>query len=482
MRNLVVILGIPIDNLDMEEALDCIDEFIRVGRATGKSHQIATVNTDFVVKSLQDPELRYLLQEADLTTADGMPLVWGARLLGVPLKERVAGADMVPALAARAAEKGYSMYFLGAAPGVAARAAEILQNRHPGLKIAGVHSPPKSSVLEMPLSIIEDIKTANPDILLVAFGNPKQEKWIGMYARELNVPVMIGVGGTFDFIAGMTKRAPLWMQRIGLEWLHRLLQEPRRLWRRYVVDVFAFSSFYIRQWWFMRTGGRVPAPLLPATDVLILDGVAIMNVKGRVDMSNSQTLMEKGQAALEKSPYLIINLADNTFIDSSGIGALIGLAKQARNLGGDVRLAAVPDFTRKILAWMRLDRFFEIVDSVKAGWPSANAGPSTPQTHRRGVWTVYRMPRRMDATTTPDILASCAALLEENPFLILDFSDTVFLSSAGLAGLSRLNRQAGSLKGALRLCCCAEDITKVIKLAGFDKVLSIYPDADAATQ
>src|SRR5690606_294400 len=127
MRRLLVVLGVPIDNLTMEEALDRLEMFVERGRRTGKSHQVAMVNADFVVRSLQNRELRLLLQEADMVTADGMPLVWGARLLGVQLAGRVTGADLVPALAGRAAARGYSLFLLGAAPGVAARAAKVLQ-------------------------------------------------------------------------------------------------------------------------------------------------------------------------------------------------------------------------------------------------------------------------------------------------------------------------------------------------------------------
>jgi N-acetylglucosaminyldiphosphoundecaprenol N-acetyl-beta-D-mannosaminyltransferase len=134
MRKLIVISGIPIDDLNVEETLDRLEEFVEIGRATGKNHQIATVNADFIVKAMSDPELRFLLQESDLLMPDGMPLVWGSRLLGLPMEERVAGSDIVPMLAERAAQKGYSLYLLGAAPGIAQQAADILQRKvpHPG--------------------------------------------------------------------------------------------------------------------------------------------------------------------------------------------------------------------------------------------------------------------------------------------------------------------------------------------------------------
>src|SRR6266516_4259586 len=164
MRKLLIILGVPIDDLSMQEAIERLEEFIKIGRATGKSHQIATVNADFVVNSLHDPELRRILQESDMATADGMPLVMGARMLGVQLSGRVTGADLVPALAERAARKGYSVYMLGARPGVAARAAKILQSRYPGLNIVGVVSPPNTSVLEMDRSVLDAVKAAHPDI------------------------------------------------------------------------------------------------------------------------------------------------------------------------------------------------------------------------------------------------------------------------------------------------------------------------------
>jgi N-acetylglucosaminyldiphosphoundecaprenol N-acetyl-beta-D-mannosaminyltransferase len=296
------------------------------------------------------------LQEADLATADGMPLVWGARLLGVSLESRVAGADLVPALAGRAAQKGYKLYFLGAAPGIADRAAQIFQERYPGLQIVGVSSPPYSSVLEMDTSILDDIRAAQPDILLVAFGNPKQEKWIGMYRRQLKVPVMIGIGGTLDLIAGDKKRAPLWMQRFGLEWLFRLIQEPGRLWRRYVVDLLVFGTFFARQWWAMRQG-RTPSMVLPSADLLLLDNkTAIMSLEGPLTIENYQPFVDAGQQALTTTPYILVDLSKTEFLDSAAIGALVGLAKQARDAGGDLALAGVPPDIQRTFSLLKLLR------------------------------------------------------------------------------------------------------------------------------
>ena len=365
MRKLLIILGVPIDDLNMAQALERLESFILTGRATGRSHQIATINADFVVNSLHDPELRRILQESDMATADGMPLVLGARLLGVQLADRVTGADLVPALAERSAQQGYSLFLLGARPGVGARAAEILQERFPGLRIAGVISPPNLPIEQMDASILDQIKAARPDILLVAFGNPKQEKWIRMYAHDLAVPVCIGVGGTFDMIAGITRRAPAWMQRSGLEWLYRLAQEPRRLWRRYVHDMVYFGYFFVRQWWAMRQG-TAPAPLLPTSETIIVEQTVILNIEGRMDLNNCAAFVERAEAAMQSSPNLIVNLSRATFLDSSAMGALVALANRARAAGGSLRLAAAPAEIARTLTLVRLDQFFDIYHDVES--------------------------------------------------------------------------------------------------------------------
>ncbi|MBK8988821.1 MAG: WecB/TagA/CpsF family glycosyltransferase [Chloroflexi bacterium] len=503
MRRLIVILGVPIDDLNMAETLDRLEEFVRIGRATGKTHQVATVNADFVVKSLADPELRYLLQEADLATADGMPLVWGARLLGVNLEGRVAGADMIPALAERAAAKGLSVYFLGAAPGIAAQAAALLKEQYPDLIVAGVYSPPYSSVIDMDPAIIAEIKAAQPDILLVAFGNPKQEKWIGMYGRELAIPVMIGVGGTFDFITGNTKRAPEWMQRTGLEWLHRLLMEPRRLWRRYAVDMVGFGAFFLRQWWVMRQGST-PTTLLPKTDLVIVQDTAVLTIEGHLTVSNYGVFNQIAQEALTVTPYILVNLTDVVFLDSAVIGALVGLTKQARDAHGDLWLVGAPTNIKQTLALLRLDQFFEMVATtddglalrhahrqpVPAGGQIAAPQTAVPAPHAAAddqdeisapAWTIVKGPRRLDATTATEMAETCVALLDENPRVVLDLSETVLLASAGLAALAQISRNAIERSGELRVANCSKDVLRVIQMVRFDKVLSLYSDVSAAT-
>lgn len=483
MRKLVVVSGLPIDDLNMEEALDRLEDFVEIGRATGKTHQVATVNADFVVKAMQDPELRYLLQDADMATADGMPLVWGARILGVSLEGRVAGSDMIPALAERAAQKGYSIYFFGAAPGVAQQAADTLKEKYPELKVAGVMSPPYSSVLEVDRSILDEIKAADPDILLVALGNPKQEKFIGMYGRELGVPVMIGIGATLDFIAGHMQRAPEWMQNAGLEWLYRLLQEPRRMWKRYVVDMVGFNLFFLRQWWAMRRGQTV-APLLPTqTDVVMIDDTAVLNVKGRVDMGNHTELSKQVREIFAITPNVILNLEETEFLDSSAIGTLVALSKQAHDAGGELKLAGLSAPVKQTLSLLRLDKFFDIYEDVTVALGMSApkmAVVQEPAPQAESQWRVVKMPRRLDAETVPDVRIICNPMLEEDPYLVVDLADTVFLASAGLALLADLDKLATGLGGELRVTGYSDDVYRVIEMVRFDKILTLYGDVNAA--
>ena len=231
------ILGVRVHRITQSETLDLFAGWI----AEGGSHQVVTVNPEFVIKAQQDVAFRVVLEEADLALPDGQGLLWASRLLGSPITERVTGSDLVPRLAEWSAEGGYRLCFLGAAPGVAARAADVLRGRYTGVQI--VDAFPGSPDAREDEAQCERIMALRPDLLLVAYGAPKQDLWIARNLERLDVPVCIGVGGSFDFVAGVTVRAPVWMQEMGLEWLHRLLREPWR-WRR----MLALPRFVVAVW------------------------------------------------------------------------------------------------------------------------------------------------------------------------------------------------------------------------------------------
>lgn len=236
-RPTTTILGIPVDHVTLSMAVDRIEQMI----AAGGPHQVATVNPEFVMAAQQNTAFRQLLQRADLCVADGVGLLFAARWQARPLPERVPGVELSVALAQRAAERGWRIYLLGAAPGVAEAAAVVLQQRFPALQIAGCHAGTPQAA-DAP-GIVERIRDAQPHILLVAYGAPAQDLWIAHYQPQLQVPVAIGVGGLFDFLSGRVPRAPEWMRRLGIEWLFRLLRQPWR-WRRMLsLPRFAWAAW-----------------------------------------------------------------------------------------------------------------------------------------------------------------------------------------------------------------------------------------------
>lgn len=221
--SIVDLLSVPVHQTDMAGALQKVEQFV----SEHSPHMVVTSDTSAVVRAQRDAELHDILLHADLVTPDGMGVVWAAKVLGLPLWERVSGIDLMQHICELAAAKGYSIYLLGAAPGVADAAAEELKARHPGLTICAAQHGYFSAAEEP--GIVRAIAACKPDILFVAMGIPKQEKWIRRHLGELGVSVAIGVGGSFDVIAGRVRRAPPWMRSAGLEWLYRTAREPRRI-------------------------------------------------------------------------------------------------------------------------------------------------------------------------------------------------------------------------------------------------------------
>lgn len=241
----LTILGRRVDDVTPDEALARIAGFV----AEGGAHQVVTLNPEILMASRREAPLAAAIEAAALVVPDGIGLVWAARWLGQPLRQRVSGSDLVPRLAALAAARGWSIFLLGAAPGVADVAAAKLLAANPTLRIAGTYAGSPSPDEEE--AIVARIRAAAPQMLFVAYGAPAQDLWIARNLARLGVPVAIGVGGTLDFIAGTRRRAPAWVQRVGLEWLYRLWQEPRR-WRRMLALPYAAWLVF----WQRMRGGR----------------------------------------------------------------------------------------------------------------------------------------------------------------------------------------------------------------------------------
>jgi N-acetylglucosaminyldiphosphoundecaprenol N-acetyl-beta-D-mannosaminyltransferase len=236
-----LLLGCPIDNLSMDETIEQIERFIhdRV-----PSHHVA-INVRKVVASFQDSALQQVVRQCDLATADGQPIVWVSHLFGKGLKARVTGIDLMEQLMKVAAQKGYRVYFLGARQQVVAKVVQHYERSYPHLQIAGWSNGYWSPDQEQ--AVVSAIRQSRSDILLVAMVSPKKEFFIHNHRDALQVPFSMGVGGSFDVVAGEVQRAPCWMQRCGLEWFWRFMQEPLRLWQRYLFDALIFSFLIVRE-------------------------------------------------------------------------------------------------------------------------------------------------------------------------------------------------------------------------------------------
>ncbi len=236
-------MGLEIHNLTMVETLQAIGEIVE-SRRFGYA---VTPNVDHTVKLRESAQFRELYGKASLVVADGVPLLWAARLLGTPLKERINGTDLLERTCQFAAQRGYSVFLLGGSPGAAASACENLMRRNPDLKIAGYECPPFGFYRNVAQNnaIQRTIRESGADILFVGLGAPQQEQWMYDYAARSGVAFAIGVGVSFSFVGGLIQRAPVWMQRSGLEWLWRLGKEPRRLWKRYLLEDLPFFAMVL---------------------------------------------------------------------------------------------------------------------------------------------------------------------------------------------------------------------------------------------
>ena len=505
----VLILGIPVDNLTMDETIERIFSMIEAYKQDERPRLVATVNVDFVVNTLtwrlgriRHPELLDVLQRADLVTADGMPLVLISRLLGSPLKERVTGADLVPRLAKDAAAKGKSLYFLGGRGDVAKNAASLLTERYPGLRIAGIDSPfvhiegeKLADAEETDLEIVERINGARPDILLIAFGNPKQEVWFNRNRSRLRVPVSIGIGGTFEFIVGSVLRAPLWMQRFGLEWVFRITQDPGRLWKRYMIGFFKFGLmiwptilyYHYSRLLHVLFHRKRDQPSQPSgqglPDRLNLNIVALPS---RMDAVALESISESVEQALIQSSNMIFDFTHVSFIDSSALGFLIRTLRRAERAGSEIHLVGI---TSKIRSFFELNRTWDLFQKQARGRISevlAYLGsehrlpPFYYLPTRRPELTVLDLFGRLDAQQTASLdMAELLSALSGSD-CILNLSRLDFVDSSGLLFFFKIQKHQVSSGKRCVLCEPNENVNQLLRLTKLDQMFRIAPDLAAA--
>ncbi|AXC14751.1 N-acetylmannosaminyltransferase [Acidisarcina polymorpha] len=339
-------IGVPIDNVSMDEAVEAIENGIH----EGGFHHIATANVDFLITSIHDQELKDILAACYLVLPDGMPLVWASRMMRSALRERVSGADLVPKIAELSADRGYGIFLLGSCEASSEGAAEWMALSYPGVRIVGRCCPEIQDLDEMDHErILLQIEAAKPDILLVALGSPKQEKWLAMHSHRLKVPVCIGIGGSLDILAGMLRRAPLWMQRQGLEWFFRTCQEPARLGARYLRDALGMVVYMALQ--LAASAAQKPGHWMNGVVMEEIGSTTILRISGRLTGTPVANFEEEARLAVRTGRHLILDLARTTFIGPDALGELIHLAYTAKKYQREFWLTGLgPSLLRLIQA------------------------------------------------------------------------------------------------------------------------------------
>src|ERR1039458_9438250 len=365
----IAVLGLPLDSLTAGEAVEAIERLIQ----SGGTHQVATANLDFWLNSLADQHLHRIIAGCSLVLPDGMPLVWVSKLLGCPLAERVTGVDLVPRLVKLSAQKGYGIFLLGGKGDVAQRAAKLLEQANPGVRVVGTYAPTEENMARLDHSeILSRIHAARPDILLVALGNPKQEKWIWMHRKRLGVPVAMGVGGSFEILVGDVRRAPKWVQRVGLEWAMRFVQEPSRLGPRYFRD-------------FAGLARRLPLTLLAAwlqrpfsdpSHLTTLNTPQGMHVylHGRLCAHTAVELQRASELSVASGLVMIVHMQGVKQITPAGLGLLMDVRRQLLDAGLTLSLAGL-NFKQRFLlhAWCAQPLFDEWQSTIAHGRAMAPA-------------------------------------------------------------------------------------------------------------
>jgi len=464
-----VVLGVPFHNVTFQEAVEWARQRIR----SRKPGYIATANMDFVMLAWQDPELQRILLEADFVVADGIPIVWLSTLLGPRLKARVTGSDLVPMLAEMARDNHFSIFLLGGARGVADKAAEVLVQRYPGLRIAGCYAPPWAPLLEINhAEILKRIKAANPDLLLVAFGAPKQEKWVNLHVRNWQVPLAIGVGASLDFLAGVQRRAPRIVQRMAMEWFWRMCSDPPRLVGRYLRNIL----------FFVRTSGELlfirclPNRTAPIGADAALRRIA--HVQTFEPLANAAQVQSFCAALAMQAPNrpVVLDLHGVPWLSSLEQGALLRMTTLFRQRQQPLILAGVGSRVRRLLIWCQLSEYLEIGGTLDELLAKLGARAAAA---RQGsiLRTVDRVEIRLPQELTAANLDEFRKLIDERPDFeqsrewIFDASGNHFVDSSAIGYFMRLKKMARENNIHLRLTGVRPAVRRVFQVAKVDALL-----------
>ncbi len=503
-RDCLSILGIPIDNLTMPEAIDSIFGMIDDFRNNNIPRYIATVNVDFITNTLswssersRHPELLDILRRADLVTADGMPVVWISRLMDSPLKERVTGSDMLPFISKKAAELNKSIFLFGARPGIADNAAKILKERYPGLKIAGTYSPDVATEGEALLGSFEEdrnlitmINQSGADILFIGLGNPKQEIWFNRNRDKIKVPVSIGVGGSFSFITGDVSRAPYWMQKNGLEWIYRICHDPGRLWKRYFIG-------------FFKLGSSIVLPIL-----LHKAGRLMLKIRSQISYTSDRITINvrpEDKAVILKMPCnatresihdiwtfilnykdssLVIDFNETRYLDIFVMGFLIDVWRYCNSISKKLVFTGIKPFLGKLLKYNRLwdivkeqtlHDYADTTDKIRDVSDDITFSYST--SFKEDLFKIELF-GRLDAANISrlDVQGLIESIGDKN--CIINLKGLKFVDSTGLTLFIKIKKHLSLHNKTPFMCNASKDIMQIFNIMKLNNLFKIIPDFD----
>ncbi|MEP4486527.1 MAG: WecB/TagA/CpsF family glycosyltransferase [Halioglobus sp.] len=497
-------LGIPVDNLTLQSATQRIIAMAK--QRDGRARLVSTLNVDFLVNALglgslspRHPELLDVLRHSDLVTADGFPIIWLSRITGKPLQQRVAGSDLTPEIAREAARNKLSIFLLGGGEGVAAEAGKCLQNANPELQIAGTAAPyihTSGDALHNAAAdddeLLATINSSGADILLVGLGNPKQELWFNRNRERLQVPVSIGVGGTFEFITGTVKRAPQWMQSLNLEWLFRITQDPGRLWKRYAVGLAklaALSAPLIS----VRAQELLRYPNLAATKTPPLQWRQLWSSR-----HNSLQMLRLPRAVTrDYIEQLLASLAGNEddgcdrlldfsavqHIEVAGHHAFFALSDLLRHSSSRLTMLGLSPRLRKQLSACRvLDLLGDSQDSNDSSALNAISDPAASsqlqcKTYLIGETSLIFLGGQVRNTELEKVgLAESLRHCARNRQCVIDLRNALSIDSPAVAALHKMAELAKSSGGSLSICGASRNILQMFKVTEQDLSACLITD------
>ena len=354
----IALFGLPISNVSMAQAISQIEALI----LSGKTHQIATANLDFARNSLRDPYLQKIICDCSMVLPDGAPMLWASAMFRTRIRQRVTGCDLIPELARLSQDKGYGIYLLGSTDASSMAAAAALQDRFPGVRIVGRHSPQHLPLDKMDHEeMIVRINAARPAIILVSFGNPKQEIWIHSHKSRLVPAVLIGVGGALDLIGGKLRRAPKWMQKLHCEWVYRMVQEPTRLVPRYVGDIRALVGHLPL--------GVAANRLQPferrerGSSTNLTPGVRVFAAPGKLGNRAAVLVRDEARQAASAGESLVIDMSATLRVEAEGLGGLLEARRLMLERGLWIWLAAMSNPVRRVLQFSSVTDLFRIAQA-----------------------------------------------------------------------------------------------------------------------